>query len=86
MHLATSVFLNSILAHVFNILPSHSFVGSAWIGGLNYGSSGSWMMRVRANFSVRADTGKINSSPTAGISPIVRLQYGCNSTIQIPGI
>ncbi|XP_060589867.1 integrin beta-like protein B [Ruditapes philippinarum] len=60
------------------------FSGQAWIDKLVVGSSGSWMLRARANLKTRSDIGRINSSPTAEISPIVRLQRGCNHSIIIP--
>ncbi|XP_053399313.1 deleted in malignant brain tumors 1 protein-like [Mercenaria mercenaria] len=63
---------------------SFGFQGAAWISTLNVGADGSWKLRVSANLNVRRDTGTINSSPTAEITPIVRLQYGCNHTITIP--
>lgn len=63
-----------------------SFTGGDWISTLNYGSDSSWKLLVIADLSVRRDTGRINSSPKADISPIVRLQRGCNHTIKIPGI
>jgi hypothetical protein len=61
------------------------FQGHAWISTLNVGSNGGWKLLVNADLSVRPDTGRINSSPRAEITPIVRLQYGCNHTITIPG-
>lgn len=68
-----------------NAYFSIRFSGAAWIDDLNYGSGGDWYLWVKADLSVRNDTGKINSSPTAQIPPIVRLQHGCNHTITIPG-
>ena len=47
---------------------------------------GSWEVRVKGNLTQREDTGRINSSPVSAISPIVRLQHGCNHTIEIPGM
>ena len=49
------------------------------------GADGDWEVRVRVDLTTRADTGRINTSPTSAISPIVRLQYGCSHTIVIPG-
>ncbi|WAR12070.1 hypothetical protein MAR_026250, partial [Mya arenaria] len=61
------------------------FTGSAWINTLSLASGGDWSLLVTANLQPRADTRKINNSPKANISPIVRLQRGCNHTITIPG-
>ncbi|XP_052815878.1 uncharacterized protein LOC128242673 isoform X2 [Mya arenaria] len=60
------------------------FTGSAWINTLSLASGGDWSLLVTANLQPRADTRKINNSPKANISPIVRLQRGCNHTITIP--
>ena len=46
---------------------------------------GRWELRVRGNLTYREDTGLVNSSPVVNIPPLIRLQYGCNSTIKIPG-
>ena len=40
---------------------------------------------MKGNLTQREDTGRVNSSPVSAISPIVRLQHGCNHTIEIPG-
>ncbi|XP_053390668.1 uncharacterized protein LOC128553512, partial [Mercenaria mercenaria] len=60
------------------------FQGSAWINTLEVGSGGSWILRARADLTYRSDIGRINSSPRAEVSPIVRLQRGCNHTVIIP--
>jgi hypothetical protein len=67
------------------LLLFNRFTGQAWIDTLVVGSSGSWMLRARADLKTRSDIGRINSSPIAEISPIVRLQRGCNHSIIIPG-
>lgn len=54
-----------------------------WIGLASGG--GSWDVRVKGNLTRRADNGLINTSPISTMPPIVRLQHGCNHTIQIPG-
>ncbi|XP_052774126.1 uncharacterized protein LOC128212825 isoform X1 [Mya arenaria] len=59
------------------------FTGNAWISTLNNGG-GDWNLRVTAFLIARNDTNTINSSPTAEIAPIVRLQSGCNHTITVP--
>ena len=57
-----------------------AFSGNAWISPF----SSSW--RVSTTFSLvrRNDTGKINSTPRAITSPVLRIQEGCNHTITIP--
>ncbi|WAR12060.1 hypothetical protein MAR_026240, partial [Mya arenaria] len=57
---------------------------SAWINTLTLASGGDWSLHVTANLQPRRDTGNINYSPKADISPIVRLRRGCNHTITIP--
>ena len=59
------------------------YAGIAWISLESGGND--WEVRVRVDLTTRADTGRINTSPTSAISPIVRLQYGCSHTIVIPG-
>ncbi|XP_053400635.1 uncharacterized protein LOC123559098 [Mercenaria mercenaria] len=60
------------------------FEGNAWIGELHVGASGRWKLTVEANLDIREDKDIINSSPTAEIMPIIRLQYGCSHIIKIP--
>jgi hypothetical protein len=60
-----------------------SFSGGDWISLVTGG--GSWEVRMYVNLTKRNDSGLINTSPTAAMSPIVRLQYGCNHTLVIPG-
>ena len=57
-----------------------AFSGNAWISPFN----SRW--RVSTTFSLirRNDTGKINSTPRAITSPVLRIQEGCNHTITIP--
>ena len=43
--------------------------------------SDSWNVSTTFSLVVRNDTGKINSSPRAITSPVLRLQQGCNHTI-----
>ena len=40
---------------------------------------------MRGNLTDREDTGLINSSPVVNVPPLIRLQYGCNRIIKIPG-
>ncbi|XP_033118170.1 uncharacterized protein LOC117117811 [Anneissia japonica] len=39
---------------------------------------------MSVNLTRRQDTGRLNSSPLSSITPVVRLQYGCNHTLVIP--
>ena len=59
------------------------FTGGDWISLVTGG--GSWEMRTTVNLTTRSDTGTINSSPNSAMPPIVRVQHGCNATIEIPG-
>lgn len=45
----------------------------------------SWEVRVKGNLARRTDNGLINTSPISTMAPVVRLQYGCNHMLQIPG-
>ena len=56
--------------------------GGAWIGLVVGG--GGWDVKVKFNLTMRPD-GKINSSPVSAMTPIVRLQHGCEHVIRIPG-
>jgi hypothetical protein len=55
-----------------------------WIYLVIAGGSASWELRVKGNLTQRSDTGLINTSPISSMPPVVRLQHGCNHTIQIP--
>ena len=44
-------------------------------------TSDSWNVTTTFSLVIRNDTGKINSSPRAITSPVLRLQQGCNHTI-----
>ena len=45
----------------------------------------SWELRVKGNLNARTNTGLINTSPQTSMLPFVRLQFGCDNTIRIPG-
>ena len=72
-----------------NIFPHTSlhgrFSGGNWLSTLVHGRDGGWELRVKGNLTARNDTGSINSSPISSAPLTVRIQYGCNHTIQIPG-
>ncbi|XP_060556057.1 deleted in malignant brain tumors 1 protein-like isoform X2 [Ruditapes philippinarum] len=73
-----------VIATLNTTNATFGFTGGDWISTLNVGRDGSWKLLINADLSVRPDTGRINSSPRAEITPIVRLQYNCNHTITIP--
>ncbi|XP_071964990.1 uncharacterized protein [Antedon mediterranea] len=60
------------------------FSGRNWIGGLVVGSNGGWSLPMTVNLTIRQDTERPNSSPLSSVTPIVRLQHGCNHTLVIP--
>ena len=74
---------------LYNLLSNENhclsirYSSCCWIGLVSGG--GSWEVRVKGNLTRRADNGLINTSPISTMPPIVRLQHGCNHTIQIPG-
>ena len=55
------------------------FTGYAWISPFNSG----WNISTTFSIIPREDTGRINSSPRAITSPVLRLQQGCNHTITL---
>jgi hypothetical protein len=59
------------------------FSGNAWISLVIGG--GSWEVRVKGNLTQRTDTALINTSPISNMPPVIRLQHGCNHTIEVPG-
>ena len=50
------------------------------------GGESNWNLKIKGSFSLRADTGTVNSSPITTIAPVVKLLRNCNSVITIPGI
>ena len=54
------------------------FSRCCWLAPFN---GDSWNVSTTFSLVVRNDTGKINSSPRAITSPVLRLQQGCNHTI-----
>lgn len=75
-------FGSTVLRTVTVCLPDR-YAGYAWIG-LQIGGGG-WEVRVKGNVSQRADSGRVNTSPVTAVLPVIRLQQGCNHTIEIPG-
>ena len=69
------------LTHPFTVtgagLVTIGFTGCCWISPF----SSSWNISTTFSLIPRNDTGKINSSPRAITSPVIRLQQGCNHTI-----
>ena len=62
-----------------------SYSGVNWIA-LVHASEASWEIGMYVNLTKRSDTGRLNTSPVATMTPIVRLKYGCNHSIVIPGM
>ena len=54
-------------------------IGFSWIGTFNI----SWNVSTTFSVMKRNDTGRINSTPRAITAPVIRLQEGCNHTINI---
>ena len=73
------------MSYCIDLLNLFRYTGAAWIDELVIGGGTGWEVRVKGNFSPRADNGRINTSPTTAISPIVRLRHGVTHTISIPG-
>ena len=67
------------------VFTSCSYSGSNWIALVPV-SGASWELRMYVNLTRRSDTGRLNTSPVATMTPIVRLKYGCNHSIVIPGM
>ena len=61
------------------------FAGHSWVGLVDPEGSALWELRVRFNLTRRADTGRVNTSPTAAFFTEFQLLRRCNQTIQIPG-
>ena len=69
--------------HTTDLFHLPRFTGNAWISLFQGG--GRWEIRVKGDLSPRADNGRINSSPTTAVSPIVRLRHGITHIITLPG-
>ena len=68
--------------YIFNEGPAITivFTGGDWI--LPYDSD--WSILTSFSMDRRNDTGRINSTPRAITSPVLRLQANCNHKIRIP--
>ena len=62
---------------------NYSYKSCCWITLVQGG--GSWEIRVKGDLTPRPDNGKINTSPTTTMSPVVRLRHGATHNITIPG-
>ena len=62
-----------------------SYTDCCWITLVQAGGSAGWEIRVKGDLTPRPDNGKINSSPTTTMSPVVRLRRDATHTITIPG-
>lgn len=60
-----------------------SFKGTAWIDSLVVGGGSDWSVPTTVDLRTRPDNGRINSSPTSGTSPIIRVQQHCTYTLPI---
>jgi hypothetical protein len=54
-------------------------IGNAWISPFN----SRWNLPTNFDWTRRNDTNRINSTPRAITSPIIRIQEGCNHTIAL---
>ncbi|XP_045205733.2 CUB and sushi domain-containing protein 3-like [Mercenaria mercenaria] len=63
---------------------SFSFSSCCWISTLVVGKDGNWNVQASVDLSVRSDTGRINSSPTVEMTPVLNLQHGCSYTVKLP--
>ncbi|XP_053390686.1 uncharacterized protein LOC128553528 [Mercenaria mercenaria] len=61
---------------------SFGFSGGNWIALLQGG--GSWSLRATVDLSMRSDNGKINTSPTVEMPPVVNWQTGCSYNLTLP--
>ena len=68
--------------YIFNEGPdiTIAFPGKAWIGPFH----SSWSILTNFSMTRHNDTGRINSTPRAITSPVLRLQANCNHKIRIP--
>ena len=53
------------------------FSSCCWVG------FGSWSLTTRLSLTTRSDIGRINSTPRAVTSPVIRLQSGCTHSIPL---
>ncbi|XP_071945199.1 uncharacterized protein [Antedon mediterranea] len=69
----------------FTIQYAPLYSNSYWINLQNYGDAQKWKLVSKVNISVRADKeGRLNSSPITSMIPVIKVQEGCSSTINIP--
>ena len=61
----------------------YSFTSSAWIDNLLKGGGSTWSVATTVDLRTRPDNSTINSSPTSGTAPIIRLQQSCTYTLPI---
>ena len=62
-----------------------SYSSCCWITLVQAGGSAGWEIRVKGDLTPRADNGRINSSPTTAVPPVLTLRHGVTHTITIPG-
>ena len=70
--------------NTFTLFAFYRYSTCCWIT-LADGRDPRWEVRVKGNLTQRAGNGLINTSPVSTMPLIVRVQQGCNHTIEIPG-
>ena len=64
---------------------NYSYKSCCWISLVQANGRAGWEIRVKGDLTPRPDNGKINTSPTTTMSPVVRLRHGATHNITIPG-
>ena len=62
-----------------------SYTGCCWNTLVQVNGSADWEVRVKGDLTPRSDNGRINSSPTTAVPPVLTLRHGATHTITIPG-
>ncbi|XP_033104162.1 uncharacterized protein LOC117106809 isoform X2 [Anneissia japonica] len=68
----------------FTLVYSPGAEFSYWVPLQNYGPTTYWKMVSTVDMSVRSDIGRPNSLPVTSMIPVIKVQDGCTSTINIP--
>ena len=61
------------------------YAGKGWLNGAKHAQDAEWELRMIVDLTVRADTGRVNSSPRASMSTVIRVQQGCSHVLNLPG-
>ncbi|VDI29616.1 Hypothetical predicted protein [Mytilus galloprovincialis] len=59
------------------------YSGCCWADRVK-SSSGNWLLLATANLSIRADNGRINSSPVSSMQPVITIKQNCSYALKIP--